>query len=59
VRDRGLNILALTVPAVLLLTIVGAAWRDRTLDPVISGGIIAILSGIIGLFAAGGNKEEK
>ena len=49
--------IAATIPLVFVLVLLGAAFRDRVLDPVVSGGLIAILGGIVALFA--GQKEEK
>jgi len=51
------RMIAATIPLVFVLVLLGAAFRDRVLDPVVSGGLIAILGAIVALFA--GQKEEK
>lgn len=51
------RIIALTIPLTFVLVLIGAGIRDRTLDPVISGGLIAILGAIVALFA--GRAEDK
>ncbi|MCH1462409.1 MAG: hypothetical protein L7U46_00805 [Candidatus Nanopelagicales bacterium] len=38
--------------------LIGAGIRDRTLDPVVSGGLIAILGAIVALFAGQSNKDK-
>ena len=44
--------LAFTVPLVFVLVLLGTAFRDRTLDPTVAGGLIAILGSVVALFAA-------
>jgi len=50
--------LAFTIPATFVLVLLGAAFRDRVLDPVVSGGLIAILGAVVGLFATA-DREKK
>jgi uncharacterized membrane protein YdjX (TVP38/TMEM64 family) len=50
------RMIALTIPLTFVLVIIGAAFRDRVLDPVVSGGLIAILGAVVALFAV---KEDK
>ena len=49
--------IALTIPLTFALVLIGAGIRDRVLDPVVSGGLIAILGAIVALFA--GQKDDK
>ena len=51
------RMIALTIPLTFALVLIGAGIRDRVLDPVVSGGLIAILGGIVALFS--GQKDEK
>ena len=51
--------IALTIPLTFVLVLIGAGIRDRTLDPVVSGGLIAILGAIVALFAGQSNKEDE
>ena len=51
--------LALTIPAVFVLVLVGVALRDRQLDPTVAGGLIAILGSIVALFATREDSEDK
>ena len=51
------RMIALTIPLTFALVLIGAGIRDRTLDPVVSGGLIAILGTIVALFA--GKTDEK
>ena len=51
--------LALTVPTVFVLVLVGVALRDRQLDPTVAGGLIAILGSIVALFATREDSEDK
>ena len=57
-KDRGRNILALTVPTTFVLILVGASWRDRTLDPPVAGGLVAILASIVALYATRDKDED-
>jgi hypothetical protein len=43
----SLFVLACTVPITLSLILVLAAWKDRVLEQVVSGGLIAILGAIV------------
>ena len=52
------RLIALTIPLTFVLVLIGAGIRDRTLDPVVSGGLIAILGAIVALFAGQSNKDE-
>ena len=51
------RMIAATIPLVFVLVLLGAAFRDRVLDPVVSGGLIAILGAIVALFA-GADKDK-
>lgn len=50
--------LAFTIPATFVLILVGAGVRDRVLDPVVSGGLIAILGTVVALFAGGSSDDS-
>ena len=52
------RMIAATIPLVFVLVLLGAAFRDRVLDPVVSGGLIAILGAIVALFAVGADKDK-
>jgi len=49
--------LAFTVPLVFVLVLLGTAFRDRTLDPTVAGGLIAILGSVVALFASQSNTD--
>ena len=49
--------IAITIPITFVLVLIGASLRDRVLDPVVSGGLIAILGAIVALFA--GKADDK
>ena len=51
------RMIAATIPLVFVLVLIGASFRDRVLDPVVSGGLIAILGAIVALFA-GADKDK-
>ena len=51
------RMIALTIPLTFALVLIGAGIRDRVLDPVVSGGLIAILGTIVALFA--GKTDDK
>ena len=53
------RMIALTIPLTFVLVLIGAGIRDRTLDPVVSGGLIAILGAIVALFAGQSNKDKE
>ena len=58
-KDRVVRrMLALTIPATFILILIGAGLRDRVLDPVVSGGLIAVLGTIVALFA-GADKDSE
>ena len=50
--------LAFTIPLVFVLVLLGASFRDRTIDPVVSGGLIAILGSVVALFATREDKDS-
>ena len=51
--------LVVTVPVTFVLVLLGITIRDRMLDPVVSGGMIALLGAIISVVVrAGNNKNE-
>ena len=55
--DPTKRIVALTVPIAFIGVLLGATVRDRTLDPTVAGGLVAILGAIVaGVFGAGGGK---
>ena len=51
------RMLALTIPLVFVLVLLGTAFRDRTLDPTVAGGLIAILGSVVALFASQNNTD--
>ena len=53
------RMLAATIPAVFVLVLLGASFRDRTIDPVVSGGLIAILGSVVALFATRDDSDDK
>lgn len=57
--DRGRLILAWAVPLSLVGILIGATIRDRDIDPVVAGGLIAILSSIVALFATSKSGDDK
>ncbi len=50
--------LAFTIPATFVLVLLGATFRDRVLDPVVTGGLIAILGSLVALFSTADKKEK-
>jgi len=52
------RMIAATIPLVFVLVLLGAAFRDRVLDPVVSGGLIAILGAIVALFGVDRDKDK-
>ena len=50
---------ALTVPTVFVLVLLGTAFRDRTLDPTVAGGLIAILGSVVALFATAPREDRE
>ena len=51
--------IAFTIPLTFVLVLLGAGIRDRVLDPVVSGGLIAILGTIVALFATADKKDNQ
>ena len=59
-KDRVVRrALALTVPTVFVLVLLGVTIRDRQLDPTVAGGLIAILGSIVALFATREDSDDK
>lgn len=50
--------LAITVPITFVLVLAGAAARDRPLNEVVAGGLIAVLGAIVALFTARGKHDD-
>ena len=50
--------LAFTIPLTFVLVLLGATFRDRVLDPVVTGGLIAILGSLVALFSTADKKEK-
>ena len=51
--------LVVTVPATFVLILLMITIRDRVLDPVVSGGMIALLGAIVAIVVTkGDNKNE-
>jgi len=50
--------LAITVPITFVLILVGATLRDRQLNEVVAGGLIAVLGAIVAAFAIRDNKKD-
>ena len=53
------RMIALTIPLTFALVLIGAGLRDRTLDPVVSGGLIAVLGAIVAMFSGREDKDKK
>ena len=53
------RMIALTIPLTFALVLIGAGLRDRVLDPVVSGGLIAILGAVVALFAGKEDKDKE
>ena len=51
--------LALTIPTPFVLVLLGATFRDRVLDPVVTGGLIAILGSLVALFSTADKKDKE
>ena len=51
--------LALTIPTTFVLVLLGATFRDRVLDPVVTGGLIAILGSLVALFSTADKKHKE
>ena len=50
--------LVITVPVTFVLILVMITIRDRTLDPVVSGGMIALLGAIVALVVSKGDGDK-
>ena len=50
--------LVITVPVTFVLILVMITIRDRVLDPVISGGMIALLGAIVALVVSKGDGDK-
>ena len=50
--------LVVTVPATFVLILLMITIRDRVLDPVVSGGMIALLGAIVAIVVTKGDKNE-
>ena len=56
-RDKWVRrALAFTIPLVFVTLFVGAFLTDRVMDPVVSGGLIAILGTVVALFSDASNN---
>ena len=53
------RMIALTIPLTFALVLIGAGVRDRVLDPVVSGGLIAVLGAIVAMFSGREDKDDK
>ena len=51
--------LVITVPVTFVLILVMITIRDRTLDPVVSGGMIALLGAIVALVVSKGDSNNE
>lgn len=49
--------IAITVPVTFVLILLGATIRDRQLNEVVAGGLIAVLGAIVAAFAIRDNKK--
>ena len=50
--------LVVTVPVTFVLILLMITIRDRTLDPVVSGGMIALLGAIVALVVSKGDGDK-
>ena len=50
--------LVVTVPVTFVLILMMITIRDRTLDPVVSGGMIALLGAIVALVVSKGDGDK-
>jgi hypothetical protein len=50
--------LVVTVPITFILVLLTITIRDRVLDPVLSGGMLALLGAIVALLASKGDIEK-
>ena len=51
-------VLVSTIPITFILVLVMVAVRDRVLDPVISGGMLTLLGGILAAVTVGTSKGK-
>lgn len=51
--------LVITVPVTFVLILVMITIRDRTLDPVVSGGMIALLGAIVAIVVTKGDSNNE
>ena len=66
-RDKWVRrMIAATIPFSFFAVFIVAGWRDRTLDPSVSGGLIALLGAIVAIFSGAsvmkdneGKEEEE
>tara|TARA_B110000967_G_C18523723_1_gene382303 strand:- start:282 stop:494 length:213 start_codon:yes stop_codon:yes gene_type:complete len=50
--------LVVTVPVTFVLILVGVTVRDRTLDPVVSGGMLTLLGAVVAAVTVGNSKGK-
>lgn len=50
--------LVVTVPVTFVLVLLGVTIRDRVLDPVVSGGMIALLGAIVSIVVTKKDKDK-
>mgnify|MGYP006099521001 FL=1 len=50
--------LVITVPVTFVLILVGVTVRERTLDPVVSGGMLTLLGAIVAAVTVGNSKGK-
>ena len=53
------TILAWTVPITMAGVLIGATVRDRSLEPTVAGGLVAILAAIVALFATSRKDDDE
>jgi len=63
-RDKWVRrMIAATIPFSFFAVFLVAGWRDRTLDPSVSGGLIALLGAIVAIFSGASvmkdNEDEE
>jgi len=52
------RIFAVTIGTVFILLILSVAVRDRQLEPTVAGGLVALLSAVVALFATRENQDN-
>ncbi len=51
-KDKWVRrMIAATIPFSFFAVFIVSGWRDRTLDPSVSGGLIALLGAIVAIFS--------